>query len=82
MKLRIIDFKIGFQKNGLNIFLFCHPCGMDLKYIIIKLHTSINKGCTGITNNDIWTELWWVSGLMCQSIINPILKVVGSNPRL
>ena len=26
------------------------------------------------------TEPWWLSGLMCQSIINPMLKVEGSNP--
>ena len=28
----------------------------------------------------IVTEPWWLSGLMCQSIINPMLKVEGSNP--
>ena len=26
------------------------------------------------------TKPWWLSGLMCQSIINPMLKVEGSNP--
>ena len=25
------------------------------------------------------TEQWWLSGLMCQSIINPMLSVEGSN---
>ena len=33
-----------------------------------------------ILNNSIHTEPWWLSGLMCQSIINPMLKVEGSNP--
>ena len=28
----------------------------------------------------ITTQLWWVGGLMCQSNINPMLKVEGSNP--
>ena len=27
-----------------------------------------------------FTEPRWLSGLMCQSIINPMLKVEGSNP--
>jgi hypothetical protein len=26
------------------------------------------------------TEPWWLSALMCQSIINPMLKVENSNP--
>ena len=29
---------------------------------------------------EVETEPWWLSGLTCQSIINPMLKVKGSNP--
>ena len=56
------------------------PVGLFLSILFPSYTFPYIKWCAGITNNIVATEPWWLSGLMCQSIINPMLKAEGSNP--